>query len=316
MKVLGAGRDTFCVDLRFKPEVFTENKQLDEGRIGGHHFVHSGPHLVFSVGKDVNSGISRIVGVDGRKPIFDGSSNPYVLVTSDRKLNNKKWHTTVSGFIAGYEKGSIKEEAGTSIRAVQVYKCENTDGIYYAADPTFMDNGHFEALHFYTQTARRKVSGYNNAERTFLNVLLDFKNRNGIPRRGEFPRATWNDVDSVLVELAGKAVEYGGYDIMHKNHIEKDILPIVESYAEILKLSGLGPSLFFNPRFTDDTGQIVNQGRAVTQFRGLAGDSDIPITPSEDRSFGAISYSTFKGISYRLSPNPHNEIYSGIGIGE
>ena len=79
------------------------------------------------------------------------------------------------------------------------------------------------------------MSGYNNAERTFLNTILDFKKEKGISRRDEFPDATWADVNSVVERLTKKAVAAGNYDILHRNHIEKDILPIVESYVEIFK---------------------------------------------------------------------------------
>ena len=44
-----------------------------------------------------------------------------------------------------------------------------------------------------------------------------------------------------------------------KNHI----IPIIEVYYEILKKSGYNPEVFFDPKFTIDTGMICNMCRDV-----------------------------------------------------
>ena len=310
IKKLGVGRDTFCIDLRFKPEVFSEGKPLDEGYVYGHHFIHSGPYLAFSSEKSIKLEIAKITEIHGRKPILNTAPQPYLLVISDELLKNSDWRTVASELITEYDWGEIKIRENMRVTISDLYKYENAAGIYYALDPTFKETGHFEALHFYTKTESRKVSGYNNAERVFLNAIIDYKKKEGIPRREQFHNATFSDVNEVVKILRINADETARYDKVHSTHIKENILPLVESYIEILRSSGLNAELFFNPDFTEDTGQIVNQGRASTQFLGLAGKEDIPITPNEDRSFGALSFSSLNGIVYRLSPNPTLEVYA------
>lgn len=300
LAILGPGRKTFCIALRFKPEVFTAQGQMDEGYISGHHFVHIGPHLIVGLVKGRGPKISRVIGIRKRKPVFNRKPLPYLLATSDSLLKNNVWKRTAINLI----KASNPLSCGSPrmrIKKVEVYKCKNTDGPYYAIDPTFKHNGHFEALHIYPRTKSRKVSGYNNAERSLLNEILRYKRKHGMHRREEFPSATWGDVDSVQRQLYSRAEKVGLYDSFHKNHIIKEIIPLVSSYIEILKQSGLSPGLFFHPHFTDDTGQITNRGRAIIEFHGLAGTFDAFMTPNEERTFDENLHSR-PGLNYLLSP--------------
>ncbi len=305
---LGVGKELFSVALRFKPEIFVKNEPLDEGYLRGHHFIHSGPHLLFNTKENIGLETARVIGTEGRKSLFNTLPESYILVTSDTQLNTATWHSKVLEIITKYVSNLLEGNENMHIAAVKLYKLENADGIYYAVDPTFDDDGHFRALHFYPQTNKRKVSGYNNAERPFLNTLLNFKKKRGIQRRAEFPNATWADVSSVIEQLKKNVKEISNYDSAHGKHIESDVLPIIESYVEVLRLSGLGPSFFFHPRFTDDTGQIVNRGRGVLHFLGL-GSMDTPITPNEERTFGLKKRET-NDFGYRLSPDPAKNLTS------
>ena len=120
---LGASRKTFCVSLRFKPEVFAESRQLDEGHVKGHQFIHSGPHLLFSIARNVNLERSEVIGVEGRIPLFNNLPQPYVLVTSDNQLNTRTWHAAVLELITKYDEGLLKGRKDMPIRTKQVYKC-------------------------------------------------------------------------------------------------------------------------------------------------------------------------------------------------
>lgn len=300
LSILGPGRKTFCVALRFKPEVFTVQGQIDEGYISGHHFVHVGPHLIVGLGKDIEPEVSKVIKIRGRKPVFDRKPLSYLLATSDSLLGSSSWKKTAIKLTKA-PNPLVYNSSYIRIKKVEVYKCENSDGPYYAIDPTFKRDGRFEALHIYPRTESRKVSGYNNAERPLLNEILGYKREHGIHRREEFPSATWGDVESVQKRLYARAERVGLYDSFHKNHIAEEIIPLVSSYVEILKQSGLSPSLFFHPHFTDDTGQITNRGRAITEFRGLAGKIDTFMTPNEARTFDETLHAR-PGIDYRLSP--------------
>ncbi|MEM0201875.1 MAG: hypothetical protein QXR73_01730 [Candidatus Micrarchaeaceae archaeon] len=305
LKILGPGRKTFCIALRFRPEVFVSTDQIDEGYIKDHHFVHLGPHLIVGLKRRITPKISKVIGIHGRSPVFDKKPLPYILVTSDSMLVGDNWRNIASKLIAT-RNASDNKVSGTHVRKVSVYKCENSDGPYYAIDPTFKSDGRFEALHIYPRTEKRRVSGYNNAARPLMNEILKYKREHNIHRRGKFPAATWKDVESVLSRLSRNAEEIGRYDSLHKKHTVDEIIPLVSSYVEILKLSGLDPKMFFHPHFTDDTGQIVNRGRAITQFRGLAATVDAHMTPNEVRTFDEVLHSR-PGADYRLSPEPANE---------
>ena len=300
LNILGPGRRTFCVALRFKPEVFTVQGQIDEGYISGHHFVHIGPHLIVGQGKAIEPKVSKVIGIHGRKPVFDRKPLSYFLATSDRLLGGSSWKRTAIKLVKA-SNPLVYNSSHMRIKKVKVYKCENYDGPYYAINPTFKRGGRFEALHIYPKTESRKVSGYNNAERPLLNEILEYKKKHNIHRREEFPSATWDDVKAVQKQLYSRAERIGFYDSSHKNHIIKEIIPLVSSYVEILKQSGLSPSLFFHPHFTDDTGQITNRGRAITEFHGLASRIDTFMTPNEARTFDESLHAR-PGTDYRLSP--------------
>lgn len=138
-------------------------------------------------------------------------------------------------------------------------KLKNIDGIYYAVNSDFQGDGKFEAIHIYPKTESRNISGYNNATRFLLNAILEYKKQHNIQRREQFENATWEDIDNILQILHIKNHEYQDIDASISEHIQKNIIPLVESYIKILKNANLPPSLFFHPAFTIDTGQIVNQ---------------------------------------------------------
>lgn len=302
MQRLGVGRRTFCASLRFRPDIHTSGRQLHEGRISGHHFIHSGPHFLFSVNECSDLEQSKVIGIEGRDPVFDKAPYRYILVTSDSLREDDMLMTRAERIIANLE--IVKNRDDAIVREVDVYNMINVDGPYYATDPIFKADGRFEALYIYAKSNSRLVSGYNNAERPLMNTILEFKNERGIGRHDEFPTATWADVEDVLGRITKMVDRVLHYDRGHAMHIRNEVLPLVESYIDALKHSGLGPSFFFHPHFTDDTGQIVNRGMAIAQFKGLAATIDVPMTPNEERTFNHEFHLIDAG--YRISPVPAN----------
>ncbi|WP_219510903.1 hypothetical protein [Nonomuraea ceibae] len=187
---------------------------------------------------------------------------------------------------------------------MRLHRFSNADGPYYAADPDFHPDGSFTALHLYPRTETRKVSGYTDATRWFLKALLAHQRRRGLGRRDDFATATRDDVNAVLDALAAAADTADPVDAGAARHLREQVHPQVSANGRALDLAGYPPSLFFSRRFSIDTGQIVNQGRAQGLFRGLAATNGEPMTPREERGFGQVSLSTVRGAIWRLTPLP------------
>jgi hypothetical protein len=186
-----------------------------------------------------------------------------------------------------------------------VFRFANADGDYYAADPDFHPDGRFTALHLYPRTAARRRSGYTDATRWFLNALLGHKADRGLARRDPFPDAADADVAAVLTALTGTADELAaGIDTTAADHLRGVVIPLVTTYADALAQAGYPPATLFSRDFTVDTGQIVNQGRAMGLFRGLVSCDGEPMTPREERGFGQASLSTVRGPIWRIAPAP------------
>ncbi len=190
-------------------------------------------------------------------------------------------------------------------RTVNVFRFANADGDYYAVNPDFHHSGHFTALHLYPRTTARRRSGYTDATRWFLNTLLDHKAKRELARRAPFLHATTADVTAIIAALDATASQLAtGIDTAAVRHLRAVVIPLVTTYAEALAQAGHPPSVFFSRDFTVDTGQIVNQGRAMGLFRGLVSLDGEPMTPREERGFGQVSLSTVRGPIWRIAPAP------------
>ena len=105
--------------------------------------------------------------------------------------------------------------------------------------------------------------------------------------------------------LQAKANRLKKYDERAGKHIEGEILPLVQTYIDVLRAADFEPHYFFNRNFTIDTGQIVNQGRAITQFKGLATKEDESMTAHDMRGYGKdVSYSAMREHVWRIAPLP------------
>lgn len=124
----------------------------------------------------------------------------------------------------------------------------------------------------------------------------------GISDKGE--GATWSDVEHVIRALArmGKT----------NPHIQKDILPILESLARSYRLAGYSPEIFFHRGITKDGGVLYNQGRASLRWRKW--DREIPVgLPTTDREYKALDASVnSEGEAYALVPQRGHMEVMGI----
>jgi hypothetical protein len=308
---LGHGPATAAAELRFAPLLGLG--PLTDTRIDGRHVLACGPHLFIAGRKDVGDlPVTTVrLGATGQ-PVYSLRGRRYLHITADQAVTREPGKPAESGTEALH--AVVRAVlAGTlpvphRARDVRLWQFTNADGPYYAADPDFGHDGTFTAVHLYPATATRRRSGYTDATRPLLNAILAHKAVRGYGRRDEVPDATTADVRAVLHALTDHADAIEPIDHRAAAHLRGQVIPQAAAYARALDLAGLPPAWFFSPRFTIDTGQIVNQGRARTLFRGLAGTDDEPMTPREERGYGTVgSLSTARGPIWRITPLPYGD---------
>jgi hypothetical protein len=296
---VGASAATAAVELRFAPLVYSANAPLYDEIVDGRHVVAAGPHLVTSMRTlHARPKQTRIAEIHGREASYTRCGEPYLHLISDKILANGNPARIARAALEGPPEGT------RLLRQVFLHTWSNADGPYYAIDSTFAPDGRYRALHFYPQTDLRRKSGYIDSTRHFLNALIAYKMACGVGRREQFPQATTTDICAVINRLADRAKRLAGIDHRGAAHILHQILPLVEAHAAVLAQAGYPPTAFFDPNFTIDTGQIVNQGKAMVLFRGLAATEDEPLTPREERGYGDLSISSVRGTVWRIAPTP------------
>lgn len=294
---LGHGASTAAVELRFAP--LLQTCEVIDTHIAGHHVISAGSHLLVSIDHVADLPLTRVKAVENNRPVLTEPATRYVHITSDGLPPTPD---TIRQALA--DELTIDHHR----REVDLYLFRNADGPYYAVEPNFTANGRFAALQVYLREGKRKKSGYTDANRWFLNTLLDVKEAHGIHTKSDdFPHATWGHVDEVFDRLHARAQRLTDIYPAAAKHIRDQVIPLIETYKEALDGAGYPASTFFSPRFTLDTGQIVNQGRALGIFRGLSSTPDEPMTPREERGYGAVSLSSERGNVWRLAPVPFSQ---------
>lgn len=324
---IGIGKKTACVELRFKPNVYID-KNFKNYFYKNHHIIKSGPYLLVSKAKtSLPFKITEIIDFTGQWPIFNDNGQDYYSLISNQllNLNSENIFNEIADTLIG-ENNEIETlltniaktlsctPKGLSLSIENLYVFENIDGIYFAINPVIKGDGLF-SKHFYPPSKSRK-SGYNDASRYFLNTLLKYKYSKGyLERNSRFHNATYEDIDKAVEELSLEAKRLEIYNEIAANHIKTNIIPLIETYAQALKEAELPPFYFFDREFTVDTGQIVNQGRAIFEFKGLISKIDTPLTPQEERGYGKkLSFSTRRGTVWRWSLSPkHGLINNRMG---
>ncbi|MFD5081699.1 hypothetical protein ACFWOG_03545 [Kitasatospora sp. NPDC058406] len=292
---LGHGAATAAVELRFAPLVGIAD--LTDTRIDGHHVLRVGPHLLISARPDAGPlPITAIERLDEQgRPVLSDPGRPYLHITADAaRPTDATVHDALAGLLTVQHRAT----------PVSLHRLTNADGDYYSADPDFHPDGRFTALNIYPATGKRRKSGYTDATRHFLNTLLDHKAARGLARRDPFPDATAGDIDAVLCTLRLKAQALDPVDKAAAAHLRERVVPMVGVHARALLSAGYPAAAFFSRDFTIDTGQIVNQGRALHLLRGLAATDGEPMTLREERGFGRASLSTARGPIWRITPLP------------
>jgi hypothetical protein len=296
---LGHGAMTAAAELRFAPLVGIAD--LTDTILDGRHVLACGPHLLIS--HDQNAGplpVATVTSLDRRgQPVLSTPGRRYRHLTSDAFADH-------AGAVRDVVAGCLP--ARCRARDVTLYRLGNADGGYYAADPGFHADSRFTALHLYPATATRRRSGYTDATRWLLNVILAHKADRGLGPRDPFPTATSDDATAVIAAMESAAAGLdAGIDLAAAAHIRENVVPLTATYADALGQAGYPPGLLFSRDFTIDTGQIVNQGRARALFRGLVSLDDEPMTPREERGYGVVSLSSARGTVWRIAPAPQAE---------
>jgi hypothetical protein len=302
---VGFSRQSACTELRFAPLVSISSEQLIDCVIEGRHVLRIGPHLcIESIPTGTLPPISKLERLDyanNGAPVFTNPARRYILITSDSRVRASTWQELIK------QADEHNDSPDTSSKVIDLYRMSNCDGHYYVADPTFQPTGQFHALHIYPKTASRQVSGYTDATRFLLNGILQHKASRGISRREQFAGATEADVRSVIDSLYLIGLRLKQTDALAARHVSTEIIPLVEAYTEALRDADYPPATFFDRGFTVDTGQIVNQGRALPLFKGLATTSEEPMTPHEERGYGEVSWSVPRGHVWRIAPAPYDQ---------
>lgn len=301
MESIGFGKETACVEIRFAPLAVTFPSDVVDTFVCDHHVISIGSHLLVRLhaGREPMPR-TKIVHISETYPTYSHDLLLYLRVTSDMAIGHGGWEETARDVIASGVRTDLPH------RRVSLYQFENIDGPYYAADPTFLSDGSFHALHIYPRSPTRKMSGYLDTTRFLLNTILAQKAARGIDRRQRFTGATVADIAAVVAALHETAEHLADFDTHAAAHLTQDVLPLVEAYVPVLLAAGYPPEMFFDPRFTIDTGTIVNQGRARHLFHGLVSREDEPITPHEERGYGSVSISTQRGYVWRIAPMPQS----------
>lgn len=310
---LGISKEKACAELRFKPHVVTVS--LEETFYQGHHVFYCGPYLFISKFKNQELPITKITGFNGQWPEFNNKGTSYIYTVSDQYLENKNQMEIAKKLIQNLcfnsesiEKKVIAELIGFnqqnfSISECSLFKFVNLDGYYYAIDPLIQEEG-FYAKHFYPKTKSRLKSGYIDSERYFLNALIKFKFSKGLTRIETPLNVTYTDAQIILKFLSEKSIELSSYNQRASLHLDNNIIPLVETYINVMEQAKYPATFLFDKKFTIDTGQIVNQGRAITEFQGLVSKEDTPLTPQEERGYGDRSFSSLRGTVWRISLSP------------
>ena len=304
--LIGTGQKRFVMEMRFPPMIYTQDNQITDAVISGHHIIQVGDIVAVSVEPAEELETARIAGFEGTTPQYSTTGTPYYLMRDSSFLNPLFSGPTTRARRFAIEiacRASEGRPFPEALRAkeVSLYRFENADGPYYAIDPQFTNEGHFNAIHIYPSSDTRKA-GYSDATRYFLNSLLTYKAALGLASDECFECATWDDVEGVLELLVQAAKELP--EFTSARYVRNDVVPLVKMQIEILRAADFPPSAFFDPGFVVDTGQIINQGIALKLFGGLVSVQDEPFTPQQERVHGPVSLAAGFGDIWKIGPLP------------
>lgn len=295
----GSGARNMCVELRYRPLVKSGQVVVDV--ING-HFVVMADQFVF-VSRDRNIFLKEAQIADVYDHTIILSEKPTAFYCFEN-MENKLSEFNVIAIIT-----AIETEKCDEIKICEGYKLENSEGEYYSFDPHITEKGNY-GVNVYPKTPLRQGSGILITERFFLNALYEYKTMKGLGPWDTFPSATWDDVEAVIELCKKTALFYEKKKCKIKSiYIEKEIIPMLDSYRKALKMAGYDAKVFFDLGFTIDTGIICNMGKAISEFDIITNKRNEPLTPSHDRNYGKHnSTMTEEGRVWRLSVGYHNTL--------
>ncbi len=301
----GVSRRFACVEMRFRPDV-TLTPLVHENV--GDYTVIKGDDYALVTTEEINQ-MTQVESVDGMTPHLstDGTLSLQLIgdvANLDKEQLDSLFHETRPG-------DGIKEFEAEGLLARQgsAYLFENAEGPYYCFEPLRQPNGNFEGVHFYPITAGRKTSGILDASRPLQNAIVKYKDSYGISAREDFEATTFDDVNAVYRNILAETTTLYRYAPHRAEYVRSEVLPLVRDAISILQQAELSSDYFFAYGFLIDTGVIVNQGKALSEFKGLASAADMPLTPNEEKGYGSVSQSSNRGISWRIAPV---EMVSGL----
>lgn len=280
----GAGSRKMCVELRYNP--LAHNSNVIVTRYNGHMVIFVANYLFISNEQNVRFTEAHVIDpykhslVLSEKPIIFSEYNVYQDIRTEEELLLY-----------------IRENDLQFKRELEGYLFSNRDGIYYSFDPKISNFGNY-GFNIYPKTESRKNSGYLITERFLLNSIYEFKKRRGMHLRDRYTNSTWKDVYEVLdicKKISNLYLTEGKNDKYY--YINNHVIPLVSVYVKALRDAGYSSDLFFDSKFTIDTGTICNLGRAIKLFKGLTNHINEPLTPTHERNYGRYC-STMKQENY------------------
>ena len=292
-KAIGSGSRKFCIELRFKPLVINKDVYIFENK--NQFIIYSNKYLYVSINKNIKFEETEISDPYNHRLSLNNEGEQFNKIKVEKVLKSKQ------EIIDYIDNNSNKIE-----KKVTIYKVVNKDGEYYAVNPKLTDTGN-KGMYFYPITATRKKSGYIITERFFLNALFEYKKEHNID---DTRIIKWRDVQNVIDKIKDIANYYQNNDEKERaNYIETELLPMINSYVNALKIAKYPPRVFFDKNFTIDTGIICNLGRAIHEFKGLVSVENEPLTLNHERNYGnKNSTMTKEGVAWRLSCGYHDKL--------
>lgn len=293
----------FHVALRFK--AFVRSAKLIEKTVKGKHIIICGNYVFISDSSDEFK--TCTVNPDLIAP--DKQSDNFDLNLTLKTMKVYANHDVITGQGIPFKKYILADDVKKNITPEKIlemytgkakgltffseskiYRFENREGYYYAADPLLTDKGYFALEMYPTLKSRKMKGGFLDSEKLFFNAINDYKAKNSTNIFSSFDNSSFEDVDNVIRSIENRALYYKniGYS-EYADFIENEILDTVKMYAGALKKAGYPASLFFDGRRTVDTGIVSNIGRAYVEYAAVTSLPNEPITPFQTRNFGNLS---------------------------
>lgn len=301
IKEKGVGRRTACIEMRFAPDV--QIGDVEYQTIGKYNIVRCREYSLVTRAEALEAnGRSIIVGLTADGPELNQNGAEALQIVGE--LTNIDEGALSELFTSASEEClRLHKKYGVLVHRGQAHIFQNADGPYFCFNPLkSVREGTFTAIHYYPQTETRQTAGLLDATRPFLNNLLALKQQNGIEPREDFSSATEKHIKLLIHSLRREVELMRQFSTSRGAYIEENVIPIVEGLIYSMTVAGLTAADLFCYGLVVDTGVIVNQGKAITEFRGLASRPDMPMTPNEEKGYGDISQSSVRGNTWRISP--------------